>query len=104
MEIFLLKYGIISRVDPVADIPDKVLNFLGGCGYVIFTKPEIAEAAVVVHENSGSKQIAAYVVPSNGNMPDSVELRERLSERLPIYMLPAVFVTIEALPRGPNGK
>jgi len=90
-----------------ADEQVKVRGFrieLGEIETVLRSQPEIAEAAVVVHENSGSKQIAAYVVPSNGNMPDSVELRERLSERLPVYMLPAVFVTIEELPRGPSGK
>jgi acyl-coenzyme A synthetase/AMP-(fatty) acid ligase len=93
----------VGRVDEQV----KVRGFrieLGEIETVLCSQPEIAEAAVVVHENSGSKQIAAYVVPSNGNMPESVELRERLSERLPVYMLPAVFVNIEELPRGPNGK
>jgi acyl carrier protein len=31
-------------------------------------------------------------------------LRRRLNERLPAHMLPAVFMSIEKLPRTPNGK
>ncbi|HKT51763.1 MAG TPA: amino acid adenylation domain-containing protein, partial [Candidatus Angelobacter sp.] len=86
----------------------KVRGFrieLGEIEAVLRSQPEIADAAAVVHENqSFAKQIAAYLVPSNGSIPDSVELRQRLSERLPVYMLPAVFVAVETLPRNPNGK
>jgi acyl carrier protein len=86
----------------------KVRGFrieLGEIEAVLRLQPEIAEAAVVVHEHpSSGKQIAAYLVPSNGSIPDSVVLRQRLSERLPVYMLPAVFVPVDKLPRGPNGK
>jgi amino acid adenylation domain-containing protein len=86
----------------------KVRGFrieLGEIETVLRSQPEIADAAVVVRENqSFTKQIAAYLVPSNGSIPDSVMLRQRLSERLPVYMLPAVFIAVEALPRNPNGK
>ncbi|HST80080.1 MAG TPA: amino acid adenylation domain-containing protein, partial [Verrucomicrobiae bacterium] len=86
----------------------KVRGFrieLGEIESVLRSQPEIADAAAVVHQNqSSATQIAAFLVPSNGSIPDSVVLRQRLSERLPVYMLPAVFITVEALPRNPNGK
>jgi acyl carrier protein len=50
------------------------------------------------------KQLVAYLVPSNGALPESAALRRRLNERLPGYMLPSVFVPIKELPRSPNGK
>jgi acyl carrier protein len=86
----------------------KVRGFrieLGEIETALRSQPEIADAAAVVHQNqSSAKQIAAYLVPSNGSIPDSLVLRQRLSERLPVYMLPAVFITVDALPRNPNGK
>ena len=86
----------------------KVRGFrieLGEIETALRFQPEIVDAAAVVHENQSSvTQIAAYLVPSNGSIPDSVVLRQRLSEHLPVYMLPAVFITVEALPRNPNGK
>ena len=46
----------------------------------------------------------AYVVAESQPSPESTELRSYLKERLPDYMVPAVFVTLEALPLTPNGK
>jgi acyl carrier protein len=67
--------------------------------------PEVADAAVALKEEASfGKQLIAYLVPSNGALPEPPVLRRRLNERLPAHMLPAVFMSIEKLPRTPNGK
>jgi acyl-coenzyme A synthetase/AMP-(fatty) acid ligase/acyl carrier protein len=66
--------------------------------------PAVLESVVVAGENgTGEKQLIAYVVPGN-DFPAIGELREFLSKELPEYMIPAAFVSLDALPIGPNGK
>jgi len=65
----------------------------------------IAEAVVVVWgEEPGERRLVAYLVAEQKSVPTVGELRRFLKGRLPEYMLPSAFVTLEALPRTPNGK
>ncbi len=66
----------------------------------------IAEAVVQVRdERDGERRLVAYVVAKQSTTSLSLgELRRFLSGRLPEYMVPSVFVVLEALPRTPNGK
>ncbi|MDN4544788.1 non-ribosomal peptide synthetase [Pseudomonas sp. C32] len=72
--------------------------------------PMISEAAVLVHEAVGGKQLIGYVVPANAELlsTDARQLtdtvRRALGERLPDYMLPAQLVLMAALPLNRNGK
>ena len=50
------------------------------------------------------KRLVAYVVANQDPPPSSGELRRFLKEKLPDYMVPSVFVTLDALPLTPNGK
>jgi len=50
------------------------------------------------------KHLHAYVVPSGSPAPQSGQLRAFLEERLPGYMTPSVFMTLDALPLSANGK
>ncbi len=72
----------------------------------LLAQPEVAECVVVVHEaGDGDRRLAAYLAPRHGErLPDAVELRARLAEGLPGYMVPASFIELAALPRLPNGK
>jgi amino acid adenylation domain-containing protein len=66
--------------------------------------PDVRQAVVVaLPEPKGDKRLIAYVVAA-GNSANGKELRARLAERLPEYMIPSVFVFLEALPLTPNGK
>ncbi len=72
----------------------------------LLAQPEVRETVVAVHEaGGGDRRIAAYLTPREGEaLPEAAELRSRLAERLPGYMVPASFVELAALPRLPNGK
>ncbi|WP_037924833.1 AMP-binding enzyme, partial [Streptomyces violaceorubidus] len=69
------------------------------------THPALAQAAVVLREDTpGGARLAAYLVPApGGQVPGPRELREHLTGLLPDYMIPASFVTLDALPLTPNG-
>lgn len=67
--------------------------------------PEIRQAAVVGRsDRAGGTRLVAYLVPSRAPAPPSSALRRFLQARLPDYMLPAAFVSLEALPVTPSGK
>jgi amino acid adenylation domain-containing protein len=65
----------------------------------------VADAVVIGRECDGSgAKLVAYCVAEAGAAPASVELREFLRQRLPEYMIPSAFVTLDRLPVNPNGK
>ncbi|WP_342379995.1 amino acid adenylation domain-containing protein [Myxococcus stipitatus] len=67
--------------------------------------PSIGDAVVLVREDvPGDQRLAAYVVPHAGKVVDAGDVRSFLQRRLPGYMVPASFTSMEALPLTPNGK
>ncbi|MCX7594875.1 MAG: amino acid adenylation domain-containing protein, partial [Fischerella sp.] len=86
----------------------KVRGFrieLGEIEVVLTQHSEVREAVVIAQQDAtGNQYLVAYVVPASKPVPKSSELRRFLKEKLPEYMLPKVFVTLEALPLTPNGK
>uniref|UniRef100_UPI0039C6927E amino acid adenylation domain-containing protein n=1 Tax=Nodularia chucula TaxID=3093667 RepID=UPI0039C6927E len=72
---------------------------------IIIQHPEVRQVVVVVRSDLGdSQRIVAYVVPEQEQTLIIPELRNFLESKLPNYMVPATFVTLETLPLTPNGK
>ncbi len=102
-----------------ADAQVKVRGFrieLGEVEETLRQHPGLVEAAAVVRSDGGDRRLVAYVVPLAGGSdrsaaaadpvppPTVSELRAFLGERLPEFMVPSAFVTLEALPATPTGK
>ncbi|MBV8219650.1 MAG: amino acid adenylation domain-containing protein, partial [Solirubrobacterales bacterium] len=68
----------------------------------------VKECVVAVREGEdGDKRLVAYVVAAgaaDGGAGVREALKAHLKQSLPEYMVPAVFVFLEALPLTPNGK
>ena len=111
----LYKTGDLARYLPNGDIEYlgridnqvKVRGFrieLGEIESVLNTHPQIQQAVVIAREDiTGNKHLVAYVVSSTYAVA-SKQLSQFLKQKLPEYMVPSVFVTLESLPLTPNGK
>ena len=78
---------------------------LGEIEAALSQHPAVKDSLVVMrHGVSGDKRLVAYIVPRQHDMPASGELRSYLKAKLPLYMLPSAFMTLEAFPLTTNGK
>ncbi|MFT3785873.1 MAG: alpha/beta fold hydrolase [Tepidisphaeraceae bacterium] len=81
----------------------EIEQALGGCDGIL-------DAAVIAKLGDGSDaepdaKLIAYVVPREGMaVPSPKTLREQLLKRLPSFMVPHAFITIDDIPLTPNGK
>lgn len=67
--------------------------------------PSVQQAAVLVQEDmQRNGQLVAYIAPRPGMDATANELREYLKNKLPEYMLPVGFATLDSLPLTPAGK
>jgi amino acid adenylation domain-containing protein len=111
----LYKTGDLARY-----LPDGRIEFLGRLDHQVKVRgfrielgeieaalkghAAIEQAVVVARDEEGGKSLCAYLVARGGEPPAPEELRGHLRERLPVYMVPSAFVTLDALPLTPNGK
>ncbi len=96
-----------------ADNQVKIRGFrieLGEIETVLLQHPGVQDVAVVAHTlnptdaaQRATKRLAAYVVASDPALAFEA-LRSHLKSKLPDYMLPAAFVSLDKLPLTPAGK
>jgi amino acid adenylation domain-containing protein len=102
-------------------LPDGNLEFLGRTDFQVKirgNRVELGEieavlesfdgvrgAVVVAHDPTGEElELAAYVAHPDGDRLPVDEIRANLASRLPDYMIPTTFVTLERFPLNANGK
>jgi amino acid adenylation domain-containing protein len=102
--------------DLVRELPSGDLEFLGRADHQVKLRgiriepdeiaaalgehPDVRAAVVVPVGENGETRLAAYAVTTS--TPD--ELRTFLARRLPVHLVPALFVALDALPLTPAGK
>ena len=95
--------------------PDGMIELLGRMDFQVKInglRVELGEIEAVLRAHPGVRQTAviardrrliAYVVPDQ-SAPTTDDLRDLAARRLPDYMVPSAFVTLDRLPLTPNGK
>lgn len=72
---------------------------------ILVRHPEVKAAAVLARELApGDRRLIGWVTPGGADAPSAGELQEYLRSRLPDYMVPGLYVTLDELPLTPNGK
>ncbi|WP_189458539.1 Pls/PosA family non-ribosomal peptide synthetase [Jeongeupia chitinilytica] len=113
----MYRTGDLARIDEAgqvhclgrADDQVKVRGFrveLGEIEAALAEQPNVGTVAVSLKPVAGIDQLVAYLVADGplGSRIDAGALRQALREKLPPYMLPALFVTLPAMPRLLSGK
>jgi amino acid adenylation domain-containing protein len=95
----------IGRVDNLIKIqgyriePNEIIGVLN-------RHPAILASAVVARKDGmENSRLVAYIVLEDARVrPTITELRELVRSRLPVYMMPAIFVVMPDVPMNSNGK
>jgi amino acid adenylation domain-containing protein len=112
----LYKSGDLARLMPDGEVEYlgrgdtqvKIHGFrieLGEIEAAIAGHERIQETRVVAcTDEKGAKRLVAYYVARGGDHLSTRELSEYLIAKLPPWMMPSVYLSIEAFPLTPNGK
>jgi len=95
--------NFLGRADSVV----KVRGFRVGLTEIetnLLQHPSIANAAVVAQHNGTDTRLVAIVVPTAAGTAGARDLSEFLSARLPSYMIPTKWRSVEVLPTMASGK
>ena len=74
---------------------------------VLHQFPGIHNVAVVArdsHQSTSDKQLVAYIEPEKDIVLSKIQLHNSLAQKLPDYMVPAIFVILESFPLSSTGK
>jgi amino acid adenylation domain-containing protein len=91
------------------DLQVKVRGFrveVGEIEAVLKQHESVKQAVVTAREDgAGRKRLVAYIIAARTSIPPaSAELRRHLKHKLPEYMIPSLFVRLDALPLTNSGK
>ncbi|WP_243049110.1 polyketide synthase [Dyella sp. RRB7] len=106
--------------DLVRWLPEGVVEFIGRTDHQVKIRgfrielgeieaalqrqPGVRAGAVLAREDQpGQKRLVAYYVADDAALT-ARQLREQLAKALPEFMVPAIYLRLEALPVTPNGK
>ncbi|MGZ5560735.1 MAG: amino acid adenylation domain-containing protein, partial [Methylobacter sp.] len=99
--------GCIDYLDRI-DHQVKIRGFrieLGEIEAAIKKQSSVRDTVALVKEDQArGKYIVAYIVPQSGQSPTVTDLRIALKNTLPDYMVPALFVFLDAFPLTEHGK
>lgn len=101
--------------------PDGVVDFLGRVDFqvkirghrielgeieaALMQHSDVRQAVVALRsDNPDDPRLVGYIVPAGDEMPAPNALRDFLKQKLPEYMVPALYVEMAKLPLTPNGK
>src|SRR5262249_35377679 len=119
------RHGASDRLYRTGDLcrylPDGTIEYLGRIdlqvkirGYrielgeieaALGEHPAVREVVVLAREDDpGNKRLVAYLALNREACDLVAELRQILKQRLPEFMIPSAFVTLDRLPVTPNGK
>ncbi|UJB44383.1 non-ribosomal peptide synthetase [Streptomyces sp. A1-5] len=96
----------VGRVDAQVKVRGHRVE-LGEVETALAGHPAVGQVAVLFRTDGPGARLVGYVSPAAGVEPDALDpaaLRGYLADGLPDYMVPSVFVTLDALPLTPNGK
>ena len=78
---------------------------LGEIEAALAEHPIVRDAVVLMREDtSEDKRIVAYIVLNQESSSPADELRRKLKEKLPSFMVPSIFIFLDAMPLNSNGK
>ena len=101
--------------------PDGAIDFLGRVDFqvkirghrielgeieaALMQHSEVRQAVVALRTDTpDDPRLIGYIVPAGAEAPAANALRDFLKQKLPDYMVPAIYVTMDKLPLTPNGK
>ena len=94
----------IGRIDDQVKLRGYRIE-LGEIEAAMNEHPLVAQCVVILREDRpGDKRLVAYCVAASDSEPKFSELRSYLQQRLPDYMLPSAFVSLDTLPLTSSGK
>ena len=77
---------------------------LGEIEACLYGHPTIKEVGVIAFSSPDGLQVKAFLSTRDGKRPSIIEMKRFCAERLPLYMVPDVFVVQERLPRTSTDK
>ncbi|MGZ4672281.1 MAG: non-ribosomal peptide synthetase, partial [Ilumatobacteraceae bacterium] len=90
------------------DLQVKVRGYrieLGEVESALRGEPAVSDAVVIADGEAAASRLLAYVIRADPTTPLAEgELRKALERRLPDYMIPSRFVTVDSFPLTPNRK